>query len=137
MGGKSPPPPKGHSPPPAIVGKGGKGGIGGGGIQGAGGLKKGGGLGQAVSLNGGAASFGSNFNMGGGGASQQGSQSKITESKTKSGELSSGGDAFGFGDLGQMLESSGKKKREISMRNKRALPDPAHGSSSSVIDKRE
>jgi len=104
-------------------------------------------------LNGGdAMSAGSNFNVGGGaggggpggvgGAAnipQQGSLSRLSEtanhgSKT---EIQSGGDAFGFGSLGQVMEVRGRKKREMLKRIKRALPDPARGSSSSVINKTE
>lgn len=124
------------------------------GIKGNGGIKKGGGLGNAVMLNGGdALSAGSNFGVGGGGggggtaggsssssSSQQGSLTKITETETKTEteEISStSSDTFGFQSLGQVLETSGRKKRDALMRKKRALPDPAHGSSSSAINKRE
>jgi len=64
-------------------------------------------------------SAGSQTNVGGGGSS-----SSSSNSQAETQEISSGSDAFGFGDLTQIVGSAGRKKRE--------LPQPAD--SSSFID---
>jgi len=60
--------------------------------------------------------------VGGGGASSSSSSSQTTITETET--ISSGGDAFGFNSLPQVVGAAGRKKRE--------LPQPAD--SSSFID---
>jgi len=109
---------------------GGKGAQGKGGIKAQGGVNKdkkkgGGGLGQAVSVPG-IVGAGGSFGLGGGSSSSSSSSSQQSSSSSQTQEIQSGPDSFGFGSLGQVLGDAGRKKRE--------LPDPAHGSSSSLID---
>jgi hypothetical protein len=60
----------------------------------------------------------------GGGAAGSSSSSQQSSSSATETEIQSGGDAFGFGELGQIT----------SLRKKREFPEPAAEASSSFID---
>jgi len=93
------------------------------GIADAGSLTQVGAAGASAGANGAAAT-----GAGAGAAGTAGSsQSASSISSSSSSQTLQTSDSFGFGELSQVLGSAGRKKR--------ALPNPAHGSSSSFIDK--